>query len=115
MLTLLGLVIIVLAPPAAVVIMLLLVARAERARQALTARQIAVTEAIHRELGAVAAPVAERRWGGATELRISLPLESEELVGAVTAVAHRALARHDGDGARPVRIVLVPADAPARR
>ena len=43
---------------------LLAVGRMERARDARISRQVAVTDAIHRELGAVVAPFVKRRVGG---------------------------------------------------
>jgi len=112
----LGLAAVVLVPAIAVTVMLVLAAWAERARAARAARQIAVTDAIHRELGAVAAPVARGGLWSETELRIALPLDRPDLVGAVTTVAHRALADHDGDdAARTTRIVLVPAETGGHR
>lgn len=108
MLTLVGLVAIALVPPAVVVALLLLAEAVQRRGAALAARQVAVTDAIHRELGAVVAPVAHRRGLGGWELRIAVPLERPDLVGAVTIAARRALARLDERGADAVPIVLLP-------
>ena len=103
MLDVLGLAIVVLGPPALIVTLLVLSTHVQRARADVVARQIAVTDAIHRELGAVVAPVMRRGWR-AWELRMAMPLERPNLVAPVLAVAHHALAHYD----RPVRIVLVP-------
>ncbi|MGH7391650.1 MAG: hypothetical protein ACREM3_19650 [Candidatus Rokuibacteriota bacterium] len=108
MLTLVGLAAIALVPPLLVVALLWLAASVQRRRAALAARQVAVTNAIHRELGAVVAPVAHRRGLGGWELRIAVPLERPELVGPVTITARRALARLDERGADAVPIVLLP-------
>ncbi len=109
MLTLIGIAIAALVPFVLVASTLLLAERWQRTRTALVARQVAVTEAIHRELGAVVAPVARRRaLGGGWELRIAVPLERPELVGAVTTIAQRALIRLNARGAEAMPIVLVP-------
>ena len=63
MLTLLVAVIVVVLPFAAVVALLLLVGRVQRGQETRAAQQIAVTEAIHRELGAVVAPSMTKRPG----------------------------------------------------
>jgi hypothetical protein len=115
MLTLIGLAALVLVPSALVVGVLLLAERWQRARATLVARQVAVTDAIHRELGAVVAPVARRRGLGGWELRIAVPFERPDLVGAVTAIARRALAHLDERGADTVPIVLVPRRAAGSR
>ena len=107
MLDLLGFGVVVVIPPALVVLLLLYSNHVQRAGADAVARQVAVTDAIHRELGAVVAPVM-RRSRGAWELRMAVPLEPPSLVGSVLAVTHRTLA-HSGCPARErVRIVLVP-------
>jgi hypothetical protein len=103
MLVPLGLVLVVLVPPALVIMLLVVSARLQRARADVAERQIAVTDAIHRELGAVVAPVMRRRGWRAWELRMAVPLERPYLIGAVLAIAHRTFARSDR-----VHIVLVP-------
>jgi hypothetical protein len=108
MLDLFGLAIVVMVPPALVVTLLLFSNHVQRAAADAVARQVAVTDAIHRELGAVVAPVMQRRGWGGWELRMAMPLERPNLVGPVLAVAHRALARAEPHGPQPVRIVLVP-------
>lgn len=115
MLTLIGLAAIACVPPALVVGLLLLAERWQRGRAALVARQVAVTDAIHHELGAVVAPVACRRGLGGWELRIAVPFERADLVGPVTATARRALAGLDERGADAVPIVLVPRRTPGPR
>jgi hypothetical protein len=107
MLELFGLAVVVVIPPALVALLLVYSNHVQRAGAVVVARQVAVTDAIHRELGAVVAPVM-RRSRGSWELRMAVPLERPNLVGSVLAVAHRALA-HTASAARErVRIVLVP-------
>src|SRR5688572_29134249 len=102
-----------LAPLLVVTALLLLSARLQHARQRRAALQVAITDALDRELGAVVAPVVRGRSWRAWELRMAVPFERPAIVGAVLAIAHRALA-HDRatDG---MRIVLVPQAAPSRR
>lgn len=78
--------------------------RLERARAARMARQVAVTDAIHRELGAVVAPVLEGRAWQPQRLRIAVPFDRPALVARVLALAQEVLA---GPGRR-LEIVLVP-------
>jgi hypothetical protein len=76
----------------------------QRRREARIARQVAVTDAIHRELGAVVAPVVRRGWTRGWRAEIAVPFESPALVGRVGAIAHAAMARFGS--ARPVELVL---------
>jgi hypothetical protein len=94
--------------PFATVVLLLLAARAlERRRAERTARQVAVTEAIHRELGAVVAPVVEKRVFGPWRLYLRVPLERPGLVARIVAAASAALPH----GALVVLIPRSPATA----
>jgi predicted component of type VI protein secretion system len=101
MLTALAAVAVALTPFAAVVALLALSARWQRRRQEEAARQVAVTEAIHRELGAVAAPVVVKRAWGPWRVVIPVPLDRPTLVARILAVARPALPP------APVQIVLV--------
>ncbi|MBI2204241.1 MAG: hypothetical protein HYU41_10370 [Candidatus Rokubacteria bacterium] len=90
-------------PVIAVFAVLALAAWRDRRQAEARARQIEVTDAIHRRLGAVVAPtVAPRAWGP-WRLTIPVPFERPELVAAVVGIAHSALAT-----ARPTDIVLTP-------
>ena len=108
MLTLLGAVTLVMLPFVAVVAMLLLVERLQRGREVRVAQQIAVTDAIHRELGAVVAPSMAKRPWGPPRLVIPVPLERPNVVAAVLAIAHRVLRGWDGVSAERIQIVVVP-------
>jgi hypothetical protein len=108
MLTLLVSAVVVLMPFLGVVALLLLVARWQRRRDLRVAQQIAVTEAIHRELGAVVAPSMTARAWGPPSLVIPIPLERPNLVAAVLDIAHRVLGGWQGGAATPHRIVVVP-------
>jgi hypothetical protein len=88
--------------PLAVVALLLTIAtRRERRIAEAAARQIAVTDAIHRELGAVVAPTVEPRSFGPWRVTIPVPFERPDMVASVLGITHRTVARH-----RPMEIVL---------
>jgi hypothetical protein len=74
------------------------------------ARQIALTDAIHRELGAVAAPVVSRRPGGGWLVSMAVPLDRPGTTAAIVRITERMFAR-DGGGVDPLRILLTPAVA----
>src|SRR4030095_2418221 len=89
--------------------------RVEFARNVRVARQIARTEAIHRELGAVAAPEVQRGWTGRWTVSVRLPLQREGLVGAISRITHDLFRRLAPAGAPRVGVPLVPAGIPAPR
>jgi hypothetical protein len=75
-------------------------------REASLARQIALTNAIHRELGAVAAPVVSRGPGGGWLVSMAVPLDRPGTTAAIVRITERMFAR---DGVDPLRILLTPA------
>ena len=97
-----------LAPVLAVVALFRIVEYARRARRAEVERQVVVTDAIHRELGAIVAPTVTRRLWGAWQVLIAVPFERPSAVERVVAIAHATLARLDPARADRLRIVLVP-------
>ncbi len=88
--TLLAAVVFVLFPFTTVLALLLLVRRAERRRDEAVARQIRLTDAIHRDLGAVVAPFVTRGRRGRWRVSIAVPFERPALVGAVLDIVHAA-------------------------
>jgi hypothetical protein len=84
--------------------------RIEERRSASIARQIALTDAIHVELGAVAAPEVRKAWLGAWTISMALPLEREGTVGAIVRIAQDLFSTLDGVDAPRIRIVLAPQD-----
>jgi hypothetical protein len=92
-------------PAAGLAALLVVIKRIERAREARIARQVALTDAIHRELGAVVAPVVTRGSGRGWRVGIAVPLEQPTLVARVVAIAHAAMLR---DCLSKVEIVLTP-------
>src|SRR3989454_1719520 len=81
--TLLTVVVVGLFPCLTLLALLGLTARVERRRAAVIARQIELTDAIHREVGALVAPWVMRRPGGAWRVRIAVPFERPAGVEAV--------------------------------
>jgi hypothetical protein len=107
---------IVLVPFLAVWGLLAFSSRVELARNVRVARQIALTEAIHRELGAVAAPEIQRGWTGRWTVSVRLPLQREGLVGAISRITHDLFRRLDRQEIPRVRLVLIPQEVrPLRR
>jgi hypothetical protein len=93
-------------PFLAVVALLRLVDYFTVRREASVARQTALTDAIHRELGAAAAPTVERPLLGGWRVTMAVPLDRPGTVAALLRITHRAFA--SSDSGRPVRIVLTP-------
>ena len=79
----------------------------DRSRAAAVERQIALTDAITGELGAIVAPVVRKRPGGWWEVQMAVPLERTATVGRVVAIAHDVLAFADRGRGR-YEIVLTP-------
>ena len=77
-------------PFVTVLALLGLARRLERRRAAAIARQIDLTDAIHRDLGPVVAPWVTRRPGGRWRVRIAVPFDRPAVVEAVLAIVHRA-------------------------
>jgi len=96
---------------------LLRLARAiERRRDTCVARQIALTDAIHRELGADAAPNVRRTWSGEWVVSMRLALAREGTVGTITRITSDLFRRLDGQDPPRLRVVLLPREPrPARR
>jgi len=103
-----------LVPFAAVMGLLWLAGRVQRRRERGRERQIALTDAIHGELGAVVAPIVERRLGGGWRVSMTAPFDRPTTVAAVVAVTRRFFARQDDAGARPLELVLREAMPAAR-
>ncbi|MGH6720230.1 MAG: hypothetical protein ACREER_13025 [Alphaproteobacteria bacterium] len=89
-----------------------LVESARAVRWDATLRQIALTDAIHRDLGAVVAPTVTRGLFGRWRVRVAVPFEQPALVGRVLEIAHDTAARYATVGGRAWEFVLV-AQAPA--
>jgi len=87
--TLLTVVVVGLFPCLTLLALLGLTARVERRRAAVIARQIELTDAIHREVGALVALWVMRRPGGAWRVRIAVPFERPAVVEAIVAVVRR--------------------------
>jgi len=94
--------------------LLVLSRRVAVAREACVARQIALTDAIHRELGAVAAPEVRRSRSGTWIVSVRLPLEREALVGAIGRITHDLFRRLDRLDRPRLHMVLMPQDARVR-
>lgn len=95
--------------PFAALVGLLSLARVIREkREAGVARQIMLTDAIHRELGAAAAPEVRRSWTRGWIVSMRLPLYREETVGVITRITHDLFRRLDREDPPRLRLVLIP-------
>jgi hypothetical protein len=82
--------------------------RIQRRREERVARQIALTDAIHRELGPVAAPDVTRSLSGEWTVSMRLPLEREATVGVITRLTQDLFRRLDRQETPRLRLLLIP-------
>jgi hypothetical protein len=101
-------IVIALLPFLAVWALLDLSRRVQRRREERVARQIALTDAIHRELGAAAAPEVTRSLTGTWTVSMSLPLHREGMVGIITRLTQDVFRRLDREDPPRLRLVLIP-------
>lgn len=107
MLITLGTVLAVVLLPGGLVAALLLVATArERARGRRIGLQVAVTDAIDGEIGAIVAPVVRRRFGGGWRVEVAVPVGEPAVVARIVSLAHAVVRRWEP--ASPVDVVLTP-------
>jgi hypothetical protein len=90
----------------AIAMLLRLAERTQRRRDERIARQIELTDAIHRELGAIVAPTVEKRRGGGLAVRMTVPFDRPELVVTLLTVTNQVFSRHDD--AHAVEIAFTP-------
>jgi hypothetical protein len=103
------------APLVAILGLLWLAARLRRTAAQAAARQIALTNAVHRELGAVVSPTVSKRALGPWRVLIPVPFRQPEVLGRVVSIVHATFAGLDHGGASGVQIVLTPQREPAQR
>ena len=115
MLTSLGALLAVVVPFALLGALLHLVTRREQRRIAAASRQVVVTDAIHRELGFVVAPVVRKRLWGRWQLLIPVPFDRPQTVARVLDIAHRAFALSDRIEPGRFEIVLSQQENSVRR
>lgn len=71
-------------------------------------RQIALTDAIDAELGAIVAPMVRKPLWGPWQIRIAVPFTRPAAVGRILAVAHEVLSTADRMHPARYQIVLTP-------
>ncbi|PYM62083.1 MAG: hypothetical protein DME11_21135 [Candidatus Rokuibacteriota bacterium] len=113
--TLLAVVAVTLFPCVTLLVLLGLTAWVERRRAAVIARQIELTDAIHREVGAVVAPWVTRRPGRTWRVRIAVPFERPAVVEAVVAVVRRTFAERFDLVLTPQENAVRPGPRPVRK
>ena len=104
--TMLAAILVALIPPVAIAMLLRLAERAQRKHDERIARQIELTDAIHRELGAIVAPSVQKRRGGGLVVHMTVPFDRPELVATLLTVTKQVFSRHDE--AHAVEIAFTP-------
>jgi hypothetical protein len=74
--------------------------------------QIALTDAIHWEFGAIASPVVENPVWGPRQVRIDAPLSQPAMVGRILAVIHAVLSAAEPTNPIRYRVTFTPTQAP---
>lgn len=82
-------------------------------REEIARRQMALTEALHREFGLLVSPEVRKPLWGPWQIRIGVPFADAAAVGTVFSVAHRVLAYAGRTHAGRHQIVLMPREEPA--
>ena len=106
MTVLLAALVIVVIPFLAVSALLKLSERLQDRRDFERDRQIELTDAIHWELGAVAAPVVRRRRGGGWRVSMAIPLDRSGEVAALVSLVQKQFSADPAAGC--LEIVLTP-------
>lgn len=100
-------------PILAVAALIELAAWLQRRRDAAIAHQVALTDAIASELGAVVAPVVKRPLWGPWQIEIAVPFGRPATTGTVLSIAHRVLSYAERHATGRYRIILTPQEEPA--
>jgi len=106
MTVLLAALVIVAIPFLAVSALLKLSERLQDRRDVERDRQVELTDAIHWELGAIAAPVVRRRRGGGWRVTMAIPLDKSGEVAALVSLVQKHFGA--GPAAERLQIVLTP-------
>ncbi|HWN14831.1 MAG TPA: hypothetical protein VNU02_13265 [Candidatus Dormibacteraeota bacterium] len=99
--------VVLLLPFLAISALLVLAERLQDRRERARYRQIALTDAIHRELGAVAAPTVRQRLGGGWAVSMAVPLDRPAAVAAILRVTGQHFSPQEQE-AVPLEIILTP-------
>jgi hypothetical protein len=102
----LGLLFAALVPFATIIGLLRLADRIAERRNARYARQIELTDAIHREFGAIVAPNVCRRRGGGWLISIAVPLAHRGAIPAILRITDERFGADSRDGRAPYEVVL---------
>jgi hypothetical protein len=107
----LGLLFTALVPFAIIIGLLRLADRVAERRNARYARQIELTDAIHREFGAIVAPNVHRRRGGGWLISIAVPLAHRGAIPAILRITDERFGAGARDGHAPYELVLTTPEA----
>jgi hypothetical protein len=87
-----------LAPFAAIAALVMVVELVQRAQRRVLALQVQLTDAIHRELGAVASPVVSKRPLGIWRVDLGVPVGQPVPISRLVAITQRELAAETQHG-----------------
>ena len=91
---------------------ILLVDWSRKRREAAVERQIALTDSLDGQLGAIVSPVVTKPLFGPWEIQIGVPLSRVTAVGRILAIVNAVLSSVEGMDEKSYRVVLrVPVDA----
>jgi hypothetical protein len=85
---------------------MILVDRLRRRRQMAIERQIALTNAIDAQMGAIVSPVVARPLFSPWEIRIAVPFHRSATVAGILSVVDEVFQDVEGAGGRPYRVFL---------
>jgi hypothetical protein len=85
---------------------MLLVDWARKRREQAIERQIALTDALDGQLGAIVAPVVTKPLLGPWEIQIAVPFHRFTTVARILSVVEKVFPDVEGEGPRPYRILL---------
>jgi hypothetical protein len=77
-------------------------------REEATRRQIALTDALHWQLGPIVSPVVRKSLWGSWQIEIAVPFSRPAAVGQIVRVAHALLPAADGLNRDDYELVLTP-------
>jgi hypothetical protein len=83
-------------------------------REQVTARQIALTEALDGRLGAIVAPVVKKPLWGPWEIQIAVPFLRSAAVARILTVVGEVFSDFEGNGSSSYRVVLSAKQDPLR-
>jgi uncharacterized membrane protein len=99
---------VVVMPIALLAAILVLVERRQRSHWDVIARQIALTDSIHREFGAIVAPTVERKRRGRWQIVMAVPFGRSEILPVLLTLAQQVVPPSAQQSPGRFRVVFTP-------